>query len=451
MATANKPSAMSHGSAGREWTPHIWQGIDFLAWMRLLAHNRFAVHLCCIHVAVIVTAVSVLHTLMRLVENVVYGSRVRRTPFKEAPLFIIGHWRTGTTLLHELLILDERHTYPTTYECLEPNHFLLTEGVLTRVLWFLMPTRRPMDNMAAGWDRPQEDEFALCMMGQPSPYTTIAFPNHPPQGQNALNLEKLSAPSLTSWKQSLVRFLRRLTYKNPAKRLILKSPTHTWRIKTLLELFPDARFVHIVRDPYVVFPSTINLWMSLYRAHGLQSPTGAGLEEHVLSTFARLYVKLEETRSLIHPRKLFEMRYEDLVRDPVGQMRSLYDHLELGGFENVLPRIEHYLSKVAGYQTNHYELPPEKRELVTRRWGEVICRYGYARDVSFNGDLESSQRSAPTPPAHVPYVPVPEPRPVFPISPLPAPISLPRDRSAAAERRPAELQPGYRNSRNPRS
>src|SRR5687768_18104609 len=46
-------------------------------------------------------------------------------------------------------------------------------------------------------------------------------------------------------------------------RSILKSPPHTCRVPTLLRLFPDARFVHIVRDPYAVYPSTLHLWRIL--------------------------------------------------------------------------------------------------------------------------------------------------------------------------------------------
>src|SRR5262249_37202264 len=145
-----------------------------------------------LYIALIVTFVSLVHTVLRIVQTAVFGRRVRRTALAAPPLFILGHWRTGTTLLHELLIQDDRHAFPTTYECLEPNHFLLTEGLLTRWLWFLMPSRRPMDNMRAGFDRPQEDEFALCMLGQGSPYLTIAFPNRPPQGQAYLDLETLS-------------------------------------------------------------------------------------------------------------------------------------------------------------------------------------------------------------------------------------------------------------------
>jgi hypothetical protein len=360
----------------REWMPRFWEGCDFFAWMRLLIRNRFAVGVRYVYIAVIVTIVSLVHTFLRLVQEVIYGGRIRRTVLREAPIFIIGHWRTGTTLLHELLILDPRHGFPNTYQCLEPNHFLLTEGLITRYLWFLMPSRRPMDNMAAGWDRPQEDEFALCMMGQPSPYLTIAFPNRPPMDQEALDLEGLSPRARESWQRAFVGFLQRVTFKNP-RRLVLKSPTHTCRIRTLLQIFPDARFIHIVRDPYVVFPSTVNLWKSLYQTHGLQKPTFAGLEERVYDTFTHMYKKLEETRRLVDPSRFYEVKYEDLVRDPIGEMEKLYEHLGLGEFDRVKPQLEAYFAANKGYKTNRYELTPQVQAEISRRWGEVIRRYGY--------------------------------------------------------------------------
>jgi hypothetical protein len=160
--------------------------------------------------------------------------------------------------------------------------------------------------------------------------------------------------------------------------LVLKSPTHSCRIPVLLELFPDALFVHIVRDPHVVFPSTVNLWKSLYKTHGLQVPTEVGLEERVLSTFTHLYDRLESGRPLVAPERWHELKYEDLIKDPLVEMRRLYDHLGLGGFAAAEPKIKQYLNDHAGYQTNRYEpLPPEKQAVVASRWSDVIRRYGY--------------------------------------------------------------------------
>jgi hypothetical protein len=376
-APADKPLASPTPPPRKpEWTPHIWQGMDFLAWARLLIRNRFAVSPSLLYVAAVVSVVSLFHTALRYLQDIWYGSAIARTPIRHAPIFIVGHWRTGTTLLHELLIQDDRHSYPNYYECLEPNHFLLTERLVTRLLPFLVPSRRPMDNMKMGWDRPQEDEFALCMLGQPSPYLTIAFPNRPPADSESLDLEGLPPRALSAWKQAFFGFIQRLTYKH-GKRLVLKSPPHSARIKVLLELFPDARFIHIVRDPFVVFPSTVNLWKSLCRAHGLQRPTFAGLEEQVFATYLRLYERLEEGRKLVDPARFYELRYEDLVSDPVKEVRALYDQLGLDGFDAYLPRLQSYLATVAGYETNRYQLSAEQRAEVARRWAPVFRRYGY--------------------------------------------------------------------------
>jgi omega-hydroxy-beta-dihydromenaquinone-9 sulfotransferase len=271
---------------------------------------------------------------------------------------------------------DPRFGYPTTFECLMPNHFLLTERFFMRWLKFLLPATRPMDNMKAGFDRPQEDEFAMCMFGVGSPYLTIAFPNHPPQGQEFLDLEGVSEKARRRWKRSLKHFLRQITYKT-GKRIVLKSPPHTARIKTLAPMFPGAIFIHIVRDPYVVFPSTVNVWRTLYTTHGLQTPNYICIEELVLETFTRMYERLEEGKKLLGPERFYELRYEDLIKDPPGEMKKIYDHFQLGGFEQYLPKLQEYLASVKGYETNKYQLSDAQRAEIAKRWAPVIERYGY--------------------------------------------------------------------------
>ncbi len=359
-----------------EWTPRMWEGCDFFAWLKLLFGNRCAVHPRYWYIAIIITVTSFTNTFLRLVQDAIFGRALRKLKLTQPPIFILGHWRTGTTLLHELAICDERFGFPTTFECMEPNHFLLTEAFFTRWLWFLMPATRPMDNMRAGFDRPQEDEFAMCMFGVGSPYLTIAFPNHPPQGQEYLDLEMVSPTGLRRWKRAFKQFLKRLTYKS-GKRLVLKSPPHTARVKTLAPMFPGAIFIHIVRDPYVVFPSTVNLWRTLYNAHGLQVPTCAGLEELVFATFTRMYERWEEAKQQLEPSRFYELRYEDLIKDPAGAMKKIYDHFQLGGFEQYLPRLQAYLATVKGYETNKYDLSNQQRAAIAQRWKAVIERYGY--------------------------------------------------------------------------
>lgn len=309
-------------SRWREWAAPLWVGCNFSAWMRLLIRNRFAVHHSRWHFAVLYTFLSMVNSCLGLWQKIVFGRRVAETVIADPPIFIVGHWRTGTTLLHELLVVDDRHTGPTGYECLAPHHFLLTEWFAPYVE-FLVSKHRAMDNMDLSLHHPQEDEFVWCMQGLPSPYLTIAFPNRPPQYEEYLDLEQVAPRELEIWKRTLFRFVQQVYFRR-RKTVILKNPTHSFRIKVLLEVFPQAKFIHIVRDPYVVYPSTIHLHKALYRIHGLQQPTFDGLDDKVVSTYVDLYRKLDEGRELVDPTRFYELRYEDLIGDPEGQLRRLY-------------------------------------------------------------------------------------------------------------------------------
>ncbi len=170
------------------WAPRFWHGMGFPTWLKLLAHNRFAISPGRIPLAASITNTTVLNSFAGVFTQLMFGHRVSSTKLAEPPLFVLGHWRSGTTLLHELLILDSRHTYPNTYECFAPLHFVWTEWFVPPLLRKLLPSTRPMDTMEAGWDRPQEDEFALANMGVPSPYLAWAFPQHGPVADEYLDL-----------------------------------------------------------------------------------------------------------------------------------------------------------------------------------------------------------------------------------------------------------------------
>jgi hypothetical protein len=362
----------------RWFNPKCWMGMNFPAWAGLLVRNRCAVNPGNWYVAAIDTVVTPCHSLLGGVQSLVYGRGLARTKIERPPLFIIGHWRSGTTLLHELLIRDKQFAYPDTLHCLVPNHFLLSEGILRRYFRWVVPSERAMDKMRLSWENPQEEEFALANLGVPSPYLTIAFPNRGPVYQEYLTLRDITPRQLEKWKASYLGFLRRILYRQPNKRLLLKSPTNTARVRVLAEMFPGAQFVHIKRDPYTVFASTVHLWKSLYTTQGLQKPNFEGLEEHVFETYMTMYRALEEDLPLLKDNQYYELPYEKLTANPLGELEAIYQKLSLGGFEDSRPAFEEYLSGVKGYQTNRYEMSEEMRDQIATRWAEPIARYGYS-------------------------------------------------------------------------
>jgi len=326
--------------------------------------------------AALITGFAGGNSTFHLLQNAIFGRKVAGTEIREAPVFIIGHWRSGTTYLHELMTLDQRFAVPTTYECFAPNHFLLTEWFVSRYLGIFVPKQRPTDNVSAGWDRPQEDEFALCNLGAPSPYLRMAFPANPPICSEYLDMEGISPADLERWKQKLLWFVRMITYYR-SKRVVLKSPPHTGRVGVLLDLFPDARFIHMVRDPYVLFPSTIRLWQSLDRVQGLQWVTDTEQREYVFESLVQMYGAFERQRPRIDPSQICDLRYEELVKDPVAQLRKVYEHLDLGGFDSIEGKLETHVRGAAPYVPNRHELDDPTRAEITRRWAGYIEKYGY--------------------------------------------------------------------------
>lgn len=363
-------------------TPLFWHGMRLGSFFKLLARNRFNCSPREALTACTITPVAAFNSVWSAMQAATMNRRIERLELREAPLFVLGHWRSGTTLLHELLIRDPEHTFPTTYECFAPHHFLLTESWITPLTKWILPEKRPMDNVAAGWDRPQEDEFALCSLGVPSPYLTWAFPEHGPVYDEYLTLDELSAAQLVNWKRNFEFFVKSVAYRRN-RRIVLKSPPHTARVRTLLDMYPDARFVHIVRDPLTLYPSSVRLWKSLCDVQSLQWRQAEydWLEEYVLSTLVAMYTAFERDRELIPPNRLAEVRYEDLVRDPQQQLQSVYEQLELGDFSRLRSALGEFRRENRAYQTNRYKLPPEVEQKVRERWAMYFDRYGYSTSV----------------------------------------------------------------------
>ncbi len=361
------------------WLLYFWHGMRFGVWLRFLARGRFDITLNCLPNILTVTLFTPINSLLYFISEAIYRRCVEAHQIDPPPIFVIGHWRSGTTLLHDLLSADPAHGYPTTYQCFFPNHFLLTGGAVRRWFNIFLPKRRPMDNVAVGVDRPQEDEFALVNLGLKSPMVSMAWPRHGPQDMDYLELTTLDPAARSVWDQTFIWFLRRLSFRQ-RKRIVLKSPAHTARIDTLVRLCPGARFVHIARDPLSVVPSSFKLWKALNSVQGLHNPAqdDPWLEDFVFDLFNRVHRSYEDHHAKIPVGHLTEISFEDLVADPKTVLRQLYDELDLGDFARAEPAIDAYLASARDYQANIHTLPDSMREKIVNRCGAYMARFGYA-------------------------------------------------------------------------
>ena len=378
------PALTIHRYGGR--LIYFWFGMRFGALMRLFKRGRYSFTLNCIPDVLLLLLWVPWNSVLYRISEAKYGKRAESLALDQPPVFVMGHWRTGTTFMHDLFASDPNLAYPTTYECFFPHHFLLTEGTLPKVMKVLLPKKRPQDDVPVGFDRPQEEEFAMMMLGQGTPYLTHAWPRFGPADSDYLDFKGVSEPAKKKWADAYLWFYRRLLLKH-GKPLVMKSPANAARLKLLTTLFPDARFIYLARNPLKVFPSTVKLWRALYSTQGLHNPPHleSWLDDYVLDMFQRLTEDYEADKHLIPKDRLIELRYEDFVNDPIASMRDLYARLDIGNFESARPAMQAYLDAQTEHRVSDYELPPELKRKVIERLKPYIDRYGYREAVSGAG------------------------------------------------------------------
>lgn len=354
--------------------PGLLGGVILPTWLRLLREHGRNIEAGRAMRAASITAQSFKNTLWAAVERRRFDREVSRIKL-EPPIFILGHWRSGTTHLHEILARDTRFGFPNSYQVSFPHTFLTTESFGIRMLAPFVPRCRPMDNMAMYLESPQEDEFALCVSTLKSPCVGLIFPRQRQEFDRFLTMQEVPESEQAQWKDVFIWFLKKVQLRRGPRPLILKSPQHTARIRLLLQLFPNAKFVHIHRDPYRVIQSTVHTLRVLNRWQGLQRLDNSELENWVVEQYTRMYRAFFQQKSLIPAQRFHELRFEDLEQRPLEEVRRLYEALGLPSFGVAEPGIRSYLASVEGYQKNR--LPQMSGDLARRIDRE--CRDSFDR------------------------------------------------------------------------
>jgi omega-hydroxy-beta-dihydromenaquinone-9 sulfotransferase len=364
-------------------------GCSSRVFLKLLLDNR-GVDLKYMPRAFLISLLSATGGIVRAKERRWFEQEVEPLPLKEDPIFVIGHWRSGTTFLHTLMSQDDRLGYISNYQAWLPEQSLKIRPIPRQIFKYSLPTKRPMDNMALTLDSPQEEEYSLGNLGMFGFYQGWSFPRKmAAYFDRSVLFEGVTPDYIEQWKKAYLRIIQLAAYKNQGKRLILKNPANTARIKVLLELFPDAKFIHIYRNPYHVYPSTQNLYRKLLPIHTFQSFSESEMGDNALVFYQKLMQRFFETQSLIPPQNLIEVRYEDLEANPVGEVAKIYSQFGLT-FEPMKTQLEEYWAAQPRYAKNQYRFEPEDVEKVSRYCQVTIDRWGYAAPAPTREPISAS-------------------------------------------------------------
>ncbi|NHJ86283.1 MAG: sulfotransferase [Asgard group archaeon] len=361
-------------------TEQILSGTGIRNWLRLLWDNRFRISWKYLPRVFFISFISLITAPLAILEKLRYDRKIKHTAITSPPIFIIGHWRSGTTFLHNVLSKDEQFGYVNNITAFLPRVFLTGGRFLRPILQRCIPEKRRMDNMTLGLNEPQEDEYALANLLNYSLYHGMAFPRNIRRYYQYCSFENVPERKVLRWKRTFYRFLQKITFSSKGKQLILKSPSHTYRVKLLLEMFPNAKFIHIYRNPLDVFPSTLNLYQKMFPYFFLQEPfTVEEGKEIIFELYDKMFERYFVDKELIPENNLYELKYEDFVQNPMIFLEDIYAQFSFKDFNAAKINFTSYLKAQKSYQKNKYSLDENFKNEIFKRWHSTFERWGYNR------------------------------------------------------------------------
>ncbi|MBX3376028.1 MAG: sulfotransferase [Phycisphaeraceae bacterium] len=303
-------------------------------------------------------------TVLTLPERLVLGPvlrlRARRRGYRldHAPgvVVVLGYFRSGTTHLHYLLSCDPRFRTPAWCETLAPHGFAASWGFLRLFLIPWIGSKRPQDDMDLGPSWPAEDDFAQNNGAAASSLAwRFVVPAKHAHYSRFHFLEGLTPREMKRWRMMQFAFSWKVSKLAGTRLILLKSPSHVARVRELLETYGPERvkFVHISRDASAVIESNVAMFrrMSVY-----------GLQDRLPDEVVRQRITDELIRSernylrdvpAIPKGHSTELRYEDLVADPIGQLRRVYADLGLEFSPAFERNVLRYLHEIKEYRAAH--------------------------------------------------------------------------------------------------
>jgi hypothetical protein len=317
-------------------------------------------------------------SLLKLIEDILLRKRIREFPLQETPVFIIGFNRSGTTLLHNLLCQDPKAGYTTTLQTVFPHCFLSQKWWLGPLANFLVPEKRPFDNVPMHMEFPQEEEFGLANLQSHSIYNFFIFPKDFDRILDRQYLpSNMSEKDLVRWKKEYRRMVIKSLLNTGGVRYISKNPQNIPRTAILQELYPGCRFIFIYRDPYVVVESWYHFILAIFPGVQLQAIPDDFSRKQIARYYSLAMKHYFDLKEKPDAPEILEIKMEEFMKDKIGGLRNIYSFFGLEGFEQVHPAFESYLAQHPNTPHETKSIHPETIQFVNEYASDVVSRLGY--------------------------------------------------------------------------
>lgn len=184
---------------------------------------------------------------------------------------------------------------------------------------------------------------------------------------------------MENWKKQTQSYYTKLAW-NSNKQLVLKNPFHSFRIKELIEMYPNAKFIHIYRNPLDVVPSTVKMWSIVGSQNTMNRRWKNPEIPDVIGILNSLLEKIEQDKHHIPQDAFTEIRFEDLEKDVIGTLKKAYKDIGLGFSEIFEKRLNAFLEEIKDYEKNSYSLSAEEKELIMQKLQPHFKRLDYHAD-----------------------------------------------------------------------
>jgi len=315
-------------------------------------------------------------------ERLAFGAAIAQQEVREGPIFIVGHWRSGTTYLHNLLSVDDRFGYLNLAQMVMPNDVLMSRyvPVVPLLLRANLPKTRGIDGMEISVESPQEEEISLGILSGLSYYNCYYFPKRFAEHyQRAIALQGLQDHERERFARAYRQLTQKLTYLHGGKPLVFKNPSSTARIGFLKSIFPKAKFVHIRRNPYEVFASSRARLPRMIQGFRWQDDRDLEYDRLTIDGYRILMEAYLAQRSQIPEDDLLETSYEELVAAPEASVERIYDGFGLPRSGEAAQRLGDYLKAQKTFCKSRHRVTEAQLEAIESEWAFAFKEWGYAR------------------------------------------------------------------------